>query len=146
MQYTDFMLRIQEYYGPYVQRNSKGEIARDKEQNAIPTKVKDFVFAYIKKEINENSLDRLFRFIAYSHPVNYGPPDIAAIEKAINEGIKNNKGSDVHKIPEYTTGEINPRDKEEYNEEAAEQYSKGELMNGFKKILKEKNVKRMEVK
>lgn len=78
---AEFFEAIQDYYGNY-----QGD-----------GKLLSYVKAYIKRDIDEEKLKTLFRFITYSHPVNYGPPDIAAIEGAIIWGLKYQKGADVHK-------------------------------------------------
>jgi hypothetical protein len=79
--YQDFMDHVQDYFGAYPEKSH----------------VPDYVMAYLKRDIDEERLNVLFRYLSYSHPVNYGAPDIAAIESAVIWGLKNNKGSGVHK-------------------------------------------------
>jgi len=82
LNYQEFMKELQLYYGGYEQGSR------------IPT----YVMAYLKHDIDEEKLNTLFRYITYYHPVRYKAPGISDIEKAIYEAIRNNKGSDVHKI------------------------------------------------
>lgn len=81
MTFLDFLAQCQELYGAYPEDSKLG----------------DFVMAYLRRDIDPNRLPKLFRYLTYSHPVNFGPPDIAAIENAIIWAMKNDKGSDVHR-------------------------------------------------
>ena len=89
MEYTDFMHEIQTYYGLY------GE----------GSKVPNYVLGYLRRDIDEGKLERLFRYVTYNHAVRFGAPGISDIEKAINEALYKKKGEDVHKLGFYTTEE-----------------------------------------
>lgn len=80
MKYTDFMHELQNYYGLYP------------EGSQVP----NYVLGYLQRDIDETKLDRLFRFVTYSHPHRFGAPGIAEIEKSISDAIYKKKGDDVH--------------------------------------------------
>ena len=81
MTYPEFLDKIQDYFGSYPDNPNVG----------------GFVMAYLRRDIDASRLPKLFRYLTYSHPTNYGAPDIAAIEHAIKWARENDKGSDVHK-------------------------------------------------
>jgi hypothetical protein len=83
--YGTFLKQVQQYYGPYPS-DEKGR-----------STVFEWVMAYLRRDIDLEKLPKLIRYLTYSHPVNYGPPDIAAIERAIKWARENDKGSDVHR-------------------------------------------------
>ena len=83
------MDRIQDYYGGYQEGSRVG----------------GYVLGYLKRDIDETKLDRLFRFVTYHHPHRFGAPGIAEIEKSISEALYKKKGEDVHAIHDYTTME-----------------------------------------
>ena len=124
LDYKTFITKIQEYYGYY---------PAPKEESTPG--IGDFVMAYLKRDIDEEKLNTLYRYLTYSHPVNYGPPDIAAIENAVIWALKNNKGADVH--------QVNPTDGSEYVDTITEQERKEgeeilEKMGGLTGIFEKK--------
>lgn len=64
----EFAEKMQEYYGAYSE------------------KVVDHVLDYLERDVDDEALDRLYRETLYNHPRNFGPPDVAALEKARNAG------------------------------------------------------------
>ena len=129
MTYSDFASIIQNYYGPY----SKG------------SKVGDYVMSYLQRDIDESKLDKLFRYITYSHPYKFGPPGISEIETAIYEALKKHKGDDVHKIKDFTTSEkIEPESAEEYKQGAEMLDNAGGLRNMLSTLVKSKSFKKQE--
>lgn len=116
MTYEQFLKEIELYYGPYTKKK-KGKDGKD---IIINEKVRKIVLSYLKNDIKENMLDTLRRYIFYSHPLNYGPPGIAAIEKAIDKAIENKRGPDVRiqhvqnkYIPPVYDGPISKDEREE---------------------------------
>lgn len=103
MTYDEFLKEVQEYYGPY----------------PLDPKIGSYVKAYLKRDINQDSLETLRRYVFYSHPHRMGPPGIAAIEKANREALYNHKGSDTHK-PVITNSS--------QAQEIAEEYENGKTM------------------
>ncbi len=82
MNHQTFIDQIKAYYGDYPDKS----------------KVETYVMHYLKSDIDPDSLDRLFKYVCRSHPVNYGPPDIAALEGAIIWALKNTHNAiDVHR-------------------------------------------------
>jgi hypothetical protein len=117
------MNQLQDLYGAYP------------EESRIP----DYVMAYLKRDIDEKKLTRLFRFITYSHPVRFGPPGIAAIEKSINDALYRKKGEDVHKNQVFTTGEeMDFGSEEEYQEGVKLLKEKGGLSNMLEELTSKK--------
>lgn len=68
MTYSVFIYQIKSYYGQY-----QGK-----------TNVETYVMRYLSANIEESRLGDLYAYVLYAHPVNYGAPDIAAIESAID--------------------------------------------------------------
>ena len=133
MKYQEFMNRLQDYYGPYQSRgnNAKGE--------PIPTKVPSYVLAYLKRDIAEDKLDQLFRYVTYYHPVRFGPPGISDIEKAAEQARYKGKGSDVHKgPPEYKPPAAEMPTPEEKAEADRLIQESGGLQKMFKNLLRER--------
>jgi hypothetical protein len=126
------MSRLQDYYGPYPSR-------QDASGNAVPSKVPSYVLAYLKRDIDPEKLDQLFRFITYYHPARFGPPGISDIEKAINQARYDGKGSDVHKGPPAYQPPIEDMPTDEEKREADRMIAEaGGLQNLFRKMVHEK--------
>ena len=126
MTYKEFIDKIQEYYGSYPKES----------------KIGGYVLSYLKRDIDEEKLDRLFRYLTYAFPHRFGSPGIADIEKAITEAIKNHKGEDVHKIKTFTTSEEEYTiDDKEYEEGKKLLEEAGGLSGIFNGIIQEKNVR-----
>lgn len=117
----EFMEQVQRYYGSYEDR----------------PRVADYVYAYLMRDIEQSKLSQLFRYITYSHPVNYGPPDIAAIESAIGWAIKNVKGADIHKP--RTTGAVESIDDFEISDEEREE-NKDRIVSAFREMKNAKGI------
>lgn len=122
MKYAEFMVRLQEYYGPY-----------DGAQ-----KVASFVRRYIERDIAEDKLGQLFRYVTYSHPPRFGPPGISDIEKAIDQARYRGKGADVHKGPAVYTPQAQDLSDEEWREGKRLLDQAGGLPAMVKKLLTEK--------
>lgn len=114
------MKELQLYYGGYEQGSR------------IPA----YIMAYLKHDIEEKELHTLFRYITYYHPVRYKAPGISDIERAIQEALRNNKGSDVHRV-KVIKQEIETLTEEEkkMNDEFMRN---GGLMGLFREIAKSK--------
>ena len=108
MNYKSFLTELQNYYGPYPENS----------------KLPNYIFTYLKRDIEEKRLPLLFRYVQYSHSHRFGAPGISDIEKSIYDAIRNNKGIDVHKNK-------NPETKIKEKE-----LTKDELIEG-EKLLKE---------
>ena len=114
MNYKEFMDRIQDYYGGYKEGS----------------KVGGYVVSYLKRDIDELKLDRLFRFVTYHHPHRFGAPGIAEIEKSISEALYKKKGEDVH------SSNFKPHDTERPNT-LEEDIEMGKLMKDLRKTFDE---------
>lgn len=124
MTYQEFMELAQRYYGPYPEN---GEVSK-------------FVMAYLRRDIDETKLDRLFRLVTYSHGHRFGPPGIADIEKAITEAIRSGRGTDVHKIGKGNPDLLEVSD-EEYKQGISILSQTGGLKALMEKALDGKNVR-----
>ena len=125
MTYKTFMEKIQEYYGGYP-------------ENSI---VQRYVMGYLKRDIDEKKLSRLFRFLTYNHAVRFGAPSISDIEKSIYEALRNKKGEDPHKtIDNNTMEDLTPVTEKEYEEGNKLLEDAGGLTAIFKKTLEGKKV------
>lgn len=123
MNYKEFMNRIQDYYGGY-QEGSK---------------VGGYIVSYLKRDIDETKLDRLFRFVTYHHPHRFGAPGIAELEKSISEALYKKRGEDVHKVSHSTTMEnADPLTDEEMQEGAELLEASGGLSGMMKDLVKDK--------
>ena len=122
MTYTEFMEELQKYYGLYPQ------------DSYIPK----YLLGYLQRDIDENKLDRLFRFVTYHHPHRFGAPGIAEIEKSISEALYKKRGEDVHKIEMYTTVEIERPNTAEEDELIQRLCNEKGLSKAFRKEIKNK--------
>lgn len=68
MTYETFIFEVENAYGKYPKEST----------------LKTYIMRYLRADINESSLAQLFAYVLYSHPKKYGPPDISAIERAID--------------------------------------------------------------
>mgnify|MGYP006300359549 CR=1 FL=1 len=133
MTYEQFMQRLQDYYGPYP---GKG---KDQKGKDIPSKVPDYVIAYLRRDVDEQKLERLFRYITYSHPARFGPPGISDIEKAIEQARYKGKGEDVHRGAEpYQMPEVDIPTPEEQREAERMIQEAGGLRNMFRNMVRER--------
>jgi hypothetical protein len=117
------MKQIEGYYGEY-----DGKL-----------KVRDYVESYIASDIDADKLHTLLRYITYSHPVNFGPPDIAAIEKAISSAISvrdggSPKGADVHSVRSTDGSKYRASLTDEEAEEGARMLKAAGGLMGFIKV------------
>jgi len=126
------MSRLQDYYGPYPNR-------QDQNGNIVASKVPSYVLAYLKRDINPDKLEQLFRYVTYYHPARFGPPGISDIEKAINQARYDGKGSDVHNGPPAYKPPVDEMPTKEEQQEANRMIEKaGGLQNLFRKMVYEK--------
>ena len=124
MKYKEFMEQIQNYYGGYPDGS----------------KIHVYVMNYLKRNIQEDKLQRLFYFITFSHAVRYGAPDISDMEKAIYNALRSGKGEDVHQTRNNNTAEELPS-REDIDYEAGKKMldDAGGLTAIFKKGIKKVN-------
>jgi hypothetical protein len=124
--YKELTEKIQDYYGSYPEGS----------------KIGNYVMSYLKRDIDESKLDKLFRYVTYFYPHRFGPPGIADIEKAINESIYKHKGDDVHKIKKYTTSELETITEEERKEADKLIEQAGGLTDMFGKVVEANRFKK----
>jgi len=66
MKLEECIMAIQAYYGEYKHPPVLSAVVR-----------------YIQDEIDQERIDALYAFLLRSHPVKFGPPDVAALETAV---------------------------------------------------------------
>lgn len=83
MNIDNFVEQLEMYYGEYTNKNNR---------------VKLMLKAYLK-DFKQDRLPDLLKLVMMNHAVNYGCPDIAAVEKAYDYALKNKKCQDMKFIP-----------------------------------------------
>ncbi len=79
MTIDQFVEQIESYYGEYQEKNYR---------------VKVLLKGYLK-DFKQAKLPELLKLVMMNHAVNYGTPDISAVEKAYDYALKNNKCQDL---------------------------------------------------
>lgn len=120
--YEHFMKDVQEYFGSYREGTNAGR----------------YVLAYLKKDIDEQHLKKLFRAVCYYCRLSDYAPGISDIEYAIKKASGEDKGNIYHKTRENGTAERIKAHKQEIESlpesERIEIGNEGDL---FRKLIKQ---------